>query len=862
MLVGRAAELATIRGALARLVGDRSNSLILLEGAAGFGKTALFDRVVADARAAGAAPLVGAADEIETRTPYHALRGVIAGTLGLDPLASREAMRRQALGRLASYPELERAAPLLNVALPLELEETDWTRRLPPDARAETLRTLILRLLREQAAAQPIVLAVDDAHWIDPASWTLLQLAAQHVRPMMIVLAARPISVRPDALTAIARTIDLHEIDLGALPSAEAEAMVAQGLGAGALAPDVAAFIREHADGHPFFSLEIARGLREAGAITVANGTCTAVAGRLEGFPVPANVRAAVNMRVDGLSATAQLALRVASVFGGTFSFTALGEVYPVAAAPGELHTALGELIQREFVAPERASSSGAFRFSHAIAREVAYDALVFAQRRELHAAVAGWYETAHAKDLSEVYERLGHHWRHAEQGRRAAGFFGMAGERALSGYNNEAAVRFLTDALELESMRASAAPTTTSAPRAVAPAPLVEPRRWHLLAGRACANWARYGDARGHLERGLRLSGETVHRGVAGAVAGVAAQVARQVAHRRWPGRFVGSRARQRVELGDVIGAFESLTETYYVEGAMFHCLHAALRYLNLAELANDHGHMARGYASVGAILGFIPMPAAAQRYCERALKTVESGADPAAVPWVLLAVGVYQAGLGRWDDAESLLSRGASVAAAQGDRRRWEDCTHHLAAVSHFRGRFDDALARTHELAASATGAEDGSRASRGFEVHATRHAVALRIRAHTLLALGRTDEAAAVVAALETLTREPIGIAERERLLMLNAVIPLVLLRRGDPQGALEAAAPAFAQLAKPSTRGYDVLLEYAALAEICRAAGEARPGSARKEARLAARALRAHARVFPIARPVAESLSARA
>jgi len=215
----------------------------------------------------------------------------------------------------------------------------------------------------------------------------------------------------------------------------------------------------------------------------------------------------------------------------------------------------------------------------------------------------------------------------------------------------------------------------------------------------------------------------------------GLAAQATRQVIHRILPRRFVGRRAARRDLLLSAANAHEALVEVFYLRDANLACLHSAMRGLNLAELAGPSPELARAYATVGAILGFVPMPKLADAYCRRALDTARATGDVPAMIWTALSVGAYKLGVAAWDEAQALFDLVTTESERLGDARRWDDGTQFLIDLHFLQGRFEKSLDLAARLYRSATQRND----PRG-------QASAVDRRVLCCLALGRDAEAAA--------------------------------------------------------------------------------------------------------------------
>jgi predicted ATPase len=145
------------------------------------------------------------------------------------------------------------------------------------------------------------------------------------------------------------------------------------------------------------------------------------------------------------------LTLKVASLIGGSFEFDLLQAIYPVEVDPESLCAHLDALETHGMVARNAKQPDVAYNFADAGIQGSAYGLMLFAQRRQLHRAVAEWYEHKHAHELACYYPLLAHHWRRADEPGKAIYYLEMAGEQARRNGDDQGALRFLNEALEIE---------------------------------------------------------------------------------------------------------------------------------------------------------------------------------------------------------------------------------------------------------------------------------------------------------------------------------------------------------------------------------------------------------------------------
>lgn len=848
-IVGRTAERQVLDDALIALRQGKSG-VVVIAGEAGIGKSTLVDHFRNTARESTVRCLTATGDAIEKSTPYFAWRPIFREMPGLAlARIGEDASSSNPVQQLQADPLIGELAPLLNGILSFEIPENDLTRQMNERARAETTQQLLLRLIQRWQADAPMAVMVDDAQWLDSASWRLSFLLSRLPRTLVVV-ASRPLpEPLPEDYKSLLEQSSIRRIDLQALPATDTEVMLCRRLGVASLPPEVSQFIQERTAGQPLFSEELAMALRDAGLIEIQGTNCrlsaavfASVRNPIEHFRslnLPSTLQGVITSRLDHLPVPQQLALKVGSVMGQSFSAETLREIYPVDADRQHLSAMLHELEAAGLI---RHPSAGSYAFTHALIQDVVYESVPYAHRRELHRAMAEWYERT--EDLESIYPLLAHHWRRAEHLPRAIDCSVEAGAIAMQSFANQEAVLFFTQAIQWDNERCSTA--------GVAP----DPRRhveWELLLGKAYTNASRPAEAREHLERGLALSGRKVPASTAVATVALLREVGKQMLHRRWPGRYVARHATQSDEILEFARAYEALTEIYYLVDKPAHCLYAVFRSLNLAEEAATSPELARCYSSTGALLGFLTMHKSAEAYLDRATDVAARVDNAGAHAWVELAKGVYWAGVGGWEKGESALCESTSVCDRAGDRKRGDDGRTSMAAVRFFQGKFTEVLEWSEKVRASAEPRRD-------LRVLAE----AARMRSYALLALNRVDEAAEALATLLTLREALAGAGGTHRKEYVQVPYSRFHLLRDDFVAARAAADTAAAALAKQSNSAFDFLAERLVLAQtylrlLKTAISNGRDNGSQKNLIAATaktcRALSSYARVFPVGRPAA-------
>ncbi len=859
-LVGRAAERALLSGELQALLGaDRAGvarperaSVVVVEGEAGVGKSRLVAELVEQAQAAGLRTLSGTGDAIEHSTPYFAWREVFGGLLRLDDLPE-PARRQVTLDLLRADPQALRLAPLLDAVLPLELPDNEVTAQMTGQVRADNTRDLLVSLLRAATRGAPTVLVMEDAHWLDSASWALTLAVSRRVAPLLLVVVTRPPdeqgghgdAPRWEQYDRLVHAPGTRRLRLEGLGATDTEALVRQRLGVASVAAEVAALVYDKAEGHPLFSEELASALRDAGLIRIVDGRCEVApgVGDLHQLEFPDTVQGAIISRIDRLPPSPELTLKVASVIGRVFAFRILRAVHPFGATRPSLTDDLAVLERANLTMLDTPEPRLAYLFKHVITQEVTYNLLLFAQRRQLHRAVAEWHERTYAEDLAPFYPLLAYHWSRAEVTPKAVDYLERAGLQALQGGAYQEAVRFFSELLAMGGERRAAAGTPAA----------VQAARWELSLADAHQGLGELPELRRHVEAALALLGWPVPATRRKLTLGLPRHALRQLAHRLWPSRFVGRWPERRALLLEAARGYDRLNAVDFFASHGLSALYAAIKGANLAEGVGPSPELARLYATCGLNLGLLRLRRLAEAYLERALATARQVDDLAAQAWALQIAAVYDMGVGHWDQARARLTQVSELVRGVGDRRRVAEADALFAWVAYFQGDFADGAARFVNLYRDARRSGDVQAQSWGVQGQAI-----------SALRTGDLDRAAHLL-------------TERSA----PALAALLHWRRGEPAAAQQAVETTLPWTRRRPTKCYWFDM-YAATAEVAVGlleaaggpAGQPAPAGRRKLAgrwgsaggqelarwqelvglaERACKGLWGYARVFPVGRP---------
>ncbi|HEY9857851.1 MAG TPA: adenylate/guanylate cyclase domain-containing protein [Stenomitos sp.] len=833
-MVGRTAERERLLEYLDRMNAGEHH-VVVVEAEAGLGKSRLMADLCQQAEAMGVAAWTGAADAIEKSTPYLAWRGIFGQLLGLEELPEDPEVRREHVTvTLGADPETARLLPLLEAVLPLGLPDNDFTVQLSGPMRADNTITLLLRLLEKASEKQGALLVLDDAQWMDSASWALALQVREQVKSLMLVLAMRPMSEPlPPVVLHFLQDPALRRMTLKGMPAEDIEALICQRLGMTSLPESVATFIQERAEGHPFFSEELALAMRDAGLLQVRDGVCVEAPGAsdLRELDLPNTVEGVITSRIDRLPVPQQFALKVASVIGRLFAFRTLRDVYPIDTDKPQLADILEALEKLDLthVDPEEPDLSYSFR--HIVTHEVVYNLMLYTQRQQLHRAVAEWFERNHAENLAPYYALLAHHWRQANAPDQALKYLDLAARQSLHSFANREAAKFLKDALDLDAQLGFK----------VGP---LQRAYWECELGNAYYQLGEIADGQKFLFAGLKALGWPLARSQGGMVLGSLVQFWRQVAHRLFPGLLTKRHLDDSERYTVAARASRSLSYLAYFNNDIVLLLYSQLHSLNLAEQAKPSPEQALNYMACLNLYGALGMHWLAPVYKRYSLSVLEALQHPPTRAKALMLEGIYLVGNAACVAAIRNAEDAIAISDEFGDGRTREECLVVLSYAHYFIRELPQALSSYQELASN--GRQRGDRQTIAWGMLGT-------ARVH--LAAGGTEQAQQVLAEAERYAEDSLSRSE------LHGMSALVHWRRGQEAQAHEQASIALRLMLGLPITSFSVLPGYACVAEtMLGLLAASKPGSnehreLRKEATKACRNLFRAAKVYRVGQPLA-------
>jgi class 3 adenylate cyclase len=401
-LVGRRGEMAAVEGLLERAIDARHGAVVTVVGSPGVGKSRLVREVAAVAGCRGVDVFTAFCESHTSQVPFHAvarmLRAAI-GVKGLDDQTARGRVRDRVPD--ADPEDLLLLHDLLGIADPhAPLPAID------PDARRRRLTALVNAA--SLAWERPAVYVVEDAHWIDEVSESMLAdfFTIMPETPSLVL-----VTYRPEYEGALSRMHGQQTIALGPLSDPEAAALVAELLGPDASVGELGQKIAERAAGNPFFVEEMVRELAERDVLRGNRGAYVSTVGAAE-VSVPATVQATISARIDRLTPAAKRTLCAAAVVGSKFSRDLLETL--------GIDPVLDDLVGGELIDQITFTGDPEYVFHHPLVRTVAYESQLKSDRTELHRRLAAVIEARSPASADENAALIAEHRQAAGDGHAA----------------------------------------------------------------------------------------------------------------------------------------------------------------------------------------------------------------------------------------------------------------------------------------------------------------------------------------------------------------------------------------------------------------------------------------------------------
>src|SRR5262245_23038900 len=394
--VGRDAEIDQLRAALTE-TGAGRGQLVAVVGEPGVGKSRLFYELIRSHRTGNWLVLEAGSVSYGRTTPFLPVHGLLRSYFKLSDGDDARDLRAKVTGRVLTLDEgLKNLVPPLLWLLDALPDDHPFAALELDQRRTQAVEAVRVLLLRE-SRNQPILIVLEDLHWIDAATQTLLDALVESIPTAPVLLA---VNYRPEYRHPWGSKTYYRQLRIDALPRESAEALLEPLLGNHAELRPLQRMLIERTEGNPLFLEECVRTLVETEVLVGQPG-----AYRLGKEPIaiqaPTTVQAILAARIDRLPPEDKELLQTASVIGKDVPWVVLLET---AELPEErVRSSLARLQAAELVYEARLFPAPEYTFKHALTHEVAYGSLLQERRRVIHARILRVIERIYA-------DRLAHH--------------------------------------------------------------------------------------------------------------------------------------------------------------------------------------------------------------------------------------------------------------------------------------------------------------------------------------------------------------------------------------------------------------------------------------------------------------------
>jgi class 3 adenylate cyclase len=306
-------------------------------------------------------------------------------------------------------------------------------------------RDLLQSLLEARCRLSPVILLIEDLHWIDSVSEEVLgKIVGGETKLRLLLLHTR----RPEYVPAWLERPTVAKLHLEPLPAGDVRRLIQTRLGVEALPEALTRQVTEKAEGNALFAEEIVSFLTERGVLRAGEGKVEFDASTIA-TELPASIQSLLTAHVDRLAPQDRALLQAAAVIGRRFDPELLAAV---ADDSGDIDARLAAMQALDLIHPE--GKFGDFSFKHALVREAVYQSLLTGSRVPLHARIAEQIERRSSNRIAEVAEILAHHYSQTDRADKAFAYLALAGEKSLGVYSLHEADKYFSSAIALLDLR------------------------------------------------------------------------------------------------------------------------------------------------------------------------------------------------------------------------------------------------------------------------------------------------------------------------------------------------------------------------------------------------------------------------
>ena len=401
---GRSLEMELLLDCFERIKGGQGQVFSIVSEA-GVGKSRLLYEFRNTVAHENVTFLTGRCLSYGTSMAYHPLTDLLKSTIEINEEDNEPVIRKKVIGYLEFLKVTsDFALPCLLELLSVKnsgIEKISMSPEAKKDRIIETLKTITLR----GAEFQPIIIAIEDLHWIDAGSEECLRYLLESLSGTSVLLI---FTYRPEYVPKWGGRSYYNQVILNRLSNRESSSLITNLLGSKDVDEALERLILDKADGVPFFIEEFIKSLRDMAFIEKKRDWFK-LAKNIREVAIPSTIQEIIMARIDSLSENAKELLQTGSVIEREFSCQLIRHVQNLSGR--ELRANLAELEDTELVYEKGVFPDSTIVFKHALTREVAHDSILNQKKAQLHETIAISMESLYRENIEEYYGVLADHY-------------------------------------------------------------------------------------------------------------------------------------------------------------------------------------------------------------------------------------------------------------------------------------------------------------------------------------------------------------------------------------------------------------------------------------------------------------------
>ena len=704
---GRNLEKNILKEAINDLLKNKTNINILIQGEAGIGKSKLISYFMNLAKKINILLYLVSGDSIEKNTPYHSLKSIFKDIFDIKELKDKIKIQAKIKLFFEDNNISIKFLPLLNIVLDLTFPENDSTTHMLGEIRAFNINKLLSKIIFTKIEKKAFILVVEDVNLIDSFSWKVILTLKNQISSLMLVITSRVnknesynnvdklISDKiPDEYFNIAKKEQTKILNLDFLQFEDIINLIKKRLNNENIAQNILKFIMDKSNGHPLFSEALIDSLLEKNLIKLDNKTYVFVNNNYEEIDIPNTIEGVLTEKIDRLTQSQQLILKISGIMGKSFKYKCLENIYPISDEKENLIFDLVQLEKQEIVSVESPFPELIYTFNHSLIYEVIYNMMLNEQRKIIHKNIALWYETNYIDNLDSFYPVILYHWLNSEDNLKIATYSIKIGEKYINNGSYKECIEYLDNAIKI-----------------IKENNLIERFNFPYIQRLLGEAYYGLGDSYKSLE--------ILEKAVSGFGFPIPNKknenkelfksILKQFFHRiGFYSKIVidDSNSEKNIKLKDKkykilesAKAYERLGQIYYLLSKKNISFYCSLFILNLMEEIGQEPQLVRAYTNLSLTFNYLKLNFLSNIYKNKALESIKNSNHLPSIAWFYQITGLISIGKGNLLEAEKYLTKAIEKYEQFGDIRHKNETLGLLSFTKYFLGKYDDSILLSNE-------------------------------------------------------------------------------------------------------------------------------------------------------------------